>query len=709
MAKEGGRTRHQHDNGGDRRGSASLSTDQRASRSGRTPAHERRSGLEMTPQQLAQRQVPRFSEGPVLSLVAIAIALTLAVLFVGVGFSRPLHREVPLIGAYVQMGQFSYSAPVTAPTPVYPTGFIESGQPIYPNLVSSVTLKFRYVFKSALAHHVHGNVELKALVLSGNDTWKQLSTIQSPARFTGDESTVTRTFELTQLYALINSVSAQTNVAGSTYSVDIEPVVHVRGDVGSKAIDDTFAPVLPFVVTQNVITLAVSAPVAPPGATYTLPTVGSETASTLSPGKVGSIPHQVANVISVAKYQIRVPLIRILGWVFVGLALVLLGLHEFFRRRHTERSDEELVAARLHALIVPVRALVDQQGRTRIGIADFAHLAGLAVFLERPILYEMAGGTRTYAVDDDMERYVFVHSDDAPIDPVGSSPLDGAPDDRHSSVTADGGTNRLVGASSVGRHPHRSARSMVARGGAGIVVVAIAASMVVSFTASNTVPASRAGSSIQTRLISQLEPAGCASLSLTALVHGSGAFSNSVSNVLLLGSSGADTITDTGNGNCIVSGGGSDTITGTATDICISGPTLNVAAPCPVGNGVSVVPATQSFSGNSGGQEDLVLTNKTSITAMTIVIKVALTAGVSFSSYSNSYPGGVITESSSTAGGFITYTFVLGTGQVIAAGYPNGEVYAQYSDTGTAHDQGGDTWSVTSTSNGKTSTLTGTF
>jgi hypothetical protein len=29
--------------------------------------------------------------------------------------------------------------------------------------------------------------------------------------------------------------------------------------------------------------------------------------------------------------------------------------------------------------------------------------------------------------------------------------------------------------------------------------------------------------------------------------------------------------------------------------------------------------------------------------------------------------------------GTITYSFVLGGGQVIAAGYPNGEVYAQYS------------------------------
>jgi len=663
----------------------------------------------MTPQQLARRQLPRFSEGPVLSFVAIAIVLTLAVLNVAVGFSRPLHREVPQVGAYVQMGQFSYSAPVVAPTPVYPSGFIESGQPIYPSLVSAVTLKFRYNFKSALAHHVHGNVEVKALLLSGNDTWKRLSTIQSPAAFTGNVATVTSTLQLKALYSLINDVSAQTNVAGSSYSADIEPVVHVSGEVGGKAINETFAPVLPFVVTQNVITLDVSAPVAPPGATYTFPTVESETAATLNPAQAGSIPHQVANVIAVAKYQIRVPLIRLLGLVFAGLVFVLLGLHELLRRRRTERSDEELTAARVHALIVPVRSLVDAGGRAPIDIAAFAHLAELAVFLERPILYEMAAGTRTYAVDDDMQRYVFVHSDDVPVYSEDSIPLDGAPLDRHESLTIGGGQNHLVQASSSGRDRGRSRRSTVVRGAAGLVVAAIAASLVVSFTAGNTVPASNVGSSVRPRLISQLAPAGCASLNVTGLVAGSGVFSNSLSNVLVLGSGGADTITDTGSGNCIVSGGGSDTITGTATDICITGPTLNVAAPCPTGNGVSVVPATQSFANNSGGQEDLVLTNKTSITAMTIVIKVAQTAGVSFSSYSNSYPGGVITESSSTAGGFITYTFVLGAGQVIAAGYPNGEVYAQYSDTGTPHNQGGDSWSVTSTSNGKTSTITGTF
>ena len=691
---------------GDRR-RASSGANRQTSRL--TPARDRRSGIEMTPQQLAQRQLPRFGDGPLASLLAIAAALTLAVLCVAVGFSRPLHREVPLAAAYEQTGHFSYSAPVNAPTPVYPTGFIRSGQPIYPGLVSSVTVKFHYVFKSALAHHVHGSVEFKALLLSSDDTWKELSTIQSPADFTGNNAKVTSTLKLKGLYTLINKVSAQTNVAGESYSADIEPVVHVTGEVGGQSIDETFAPILPFVVTESVITLNVSAPVAPPGATYTLPTVGTETASTLNPVQVGSIPDQVDNVISVAKYQIRVSLIRLLGGVFAVVWLLLLALHELFRRRHTARSDEELIATRRHALIIPVSSFEDARGRTLIDIADFAHLAELAVFLERPILYEVEGGTRTYAVDDDLQRYVFVHVDDVPVHSQDPNRTDAEPVVEKASVTKEVSANGFVRASSAGRDPGRSGLAVFAIIGASVVALAVAVSLAVTFTASNAVPASSVGTSLQHRLISQLEPAGCASLSLTSLVEGSGTFANSVSNVLLLGSSGADTITDTGGGSCIVGGGGTNTITGTSTDICVSGPTLNDAAPCPVSNGVTAAPTSQTFSNNSGGQEDVTLTNKYSITAMTIVIKIAQTAGVTYSSESNSFPGGVVTQSSTTSGGVITYTTVLNSGQVIAAGYSNGEVYAQYSDNGTAHNQGGDTWSVTTTSNGKTSTVTGTF
>ena len=123
---------------------------------------------------------------------------------------------------------------------------------------------------------------------------------------------------------------------------------------------------------------------------------------------------------------------------------------------------------------------------------------------------------------------------------------------------------------------------IAARVGAGIVVLLVTITLVTSFTASTNVPTSKAGTSIQARLIMQMAPAGCSSLNLTVLVQGSGTFSNSQSHALVLGSAGSNTITDTGTGNCIVGGGGTDSTTGTATDICITGPTLNIANPCPI-------------------------------------------------------------------------------------------------------------------------------
>ena len=132
------------------------------------------------------------------------------------------------------------------------------------------------------------------------------------------------------------------------------------------------------------------------------------------------------------------------------------------------------------------------------------------------------------------------------------------------------------------RRLRRTRHVVAARVGAGIVVLLVTITLVTSFTASTNVPTSRVGTSTQARLIMQLAPAGCSSLALTVLVQGTGTFSNSQSHALVLGSAGSNTITDTGTGNCIVAGGGTDSTTGTATDICITGPTLNIANPCPV-------------------------------------------------------------------------------------------------------------------------------
>jgi hypothetical protein len=92
--------------------------------------------------------------------------------------------------------------------------------------------------------------------------------------------------------------------------------------------------------------------------------------------------------------------------VFAVLAAVAAFVHDRLRRRLARRSVEEHIASQLNALIVPVTELGPADGRSVVAVPDFASLAGLARFLERPILYEVHEGNRTYAVDDDVRRYV---------------------------------------------------------------------------------------------------------------------------------------------------------------------------------------------------------------------------------------------------------------------------------------------------------------
>jgi prepilin-type N-terminal cleavage/methylation domain-containing protein len=147
---------------------------------------------------------------------------------------------------------------------------------------------------------------------------------------------------------------------------------------------------------------------------------------------------------------------------------------------------------------------------------------------------------------------------------------------------------------------------------------------------------------------------------------------------------------------------------GTTTTTAVPPTTTTTTA---ASNGVTAV-ATPTIYGSSavnyGGQNQLALNNPSAITALTITINVAQTPTVTYNSEFNNFWGQWGTQSTSTSGGYITYTYVLNSGQTMNAGY-NGYFTAQYSGGGQPHDTSGDTWRVVSTSGGVTSTLNGTF
>jgi hypothetical protein len=124
-----------------------------------------------------------------------------------------------------------------------------------------------------------------------------------------------------------------------------------------------------------------------------------------------------------------------------------------------------------------------------------------------------------------------------------------------------------------------------------------------------------------------------------------------------------------------------------------------------VTNGVTV---SASETSATTDQELLTFVNSSSISALSVTISVT-TTGLTAKSKGDSFPSGTVSQSSQTSGAVIIYTTTLKANKTIPAGYSNATVYAQFKDLGNVHQSSGDTWSVTSTSNGIVSVLTGTF
>ena len=484
--------------------------------------------------------------GPLLAV--LGVLLLLGVVLAGVGFATPSSRWVQRENAYQQTGAFSYTAPLNKPSAVYPTGFAVTGQPLFAALFDTVAFGFRYRFVSGLTHRVHGTIGLKVLIMSPSSGWQHLRTIKATTSFGGDTAMVGGALVVKTLYRFLNELSAAAGTPGAQYSLELRPAVHVVGTVGGKAIDSTFSPVLPISVTPTVVRLDIVPTAAPLGATYA-PQTGQDALSlALKPVQSGSIPRRAANLVTIARYQLPVLAMRVLGLIALGLAILLAIVHDWLLRRHSRRPIEEQIATHFGCLVTPVDALVLPAGSTPTPVHDFTSLAVLARYLERPILRQTDESGSTYAVDDETRAYQYRAS------PFGKRRLHAAPS-----------TPVRKPADPAGRPP----RLVI---GGTLLALLIAITLVTSFTATTNVPASRAGVSSQTRQVSQLAPAACSSLGLTTVQFGSGNFSTTASHVLMIGTSGNNVISDYGGHNCIVGGGGWDVVSGAFSDVCIVGP-----------------------------------------------------------------------------------------------------------------------------------------
>ncbi|HWB22868.1 MAG TPA: signal peptidase I [Gaiellaceae bacterium] len=479
-------------------------------------------------------------------LVAAAIVL-------GIGFGMPSSRTALQPNAYEQSGTFSYSARVKTPSPAYPTGVATTGQALFLDSFNKVDLRFVYDFTSQLSHALTGTIELKALISSPSG-WQNIYEVEKREAFSGDHAVTGGALDLVSMRALITQLSTAAGTPGAEYTVALQPVVRLKGQVGGKPFHTTFSPSLPVSVTQAVVKLDI-APTPPPGSTFTVATGDPTLTQALHPATTGSLPERVANHVAIARYEIPIWPFRGVGIGLALLALLNMLLGHLLVGRLAGRPEEELIAERYHCLIVPVASF--ETGTDAIAkVLDFESLARLASYSERPLLRESREGRFVYGVEDDDHLYIFEAAEPVETGPQAPTRLSRMPSSKE-----------------------RSRRWWFPHPLGLAALVVVAATLAASFAATTTVPVSHAGVSSQARQLAQLLPALCASTGATNLIIATaGTTTGTTGADLILGRNVTGTLSlNGGNGNdCIVAGGHAGTTNnfngGSGTDVCI-GPT----------------------------------------------------------------------------------------------------------------------------------------
>ncbi len=495
--------------------------------------------------------------------IAAGIALLLGGLALVIGFTTPVAHTIPAVGAYNQVGTFSYRSTLDKPDTAYPDGVVTTGQPVFLSDFTSLDVHFGYRFATARSHHVTGTIRLDAVLSSTTSNWSRTYVLAKPVAFHGDASQVSGTVDLHKLRALTVQLGIDTGTPDTQYDWTLVPSVHVRGVVAGRRIAATFAPTLPFTFSAAVLALDAPAPATLPGATYAAPTTAETNATALQPVLAGTVRVRAPNSVTIVKFAVAVSALRGIGLGLVGLALLLIFTKPL-RKRRDVWSHETRVAHRLGCVIVDVVSLDSAVSSTGppTALPDFESLASFARYLERPILHDVGDGA--YATEDGGRLYVFRRDSERTATPQ-------AP------IVASDRVAPPVRASRVPRSTRRrTVVSLVCVTFAGLVAIGL----VTSFTATNTVPMSQVGISKQTLDVNQLASPYCSSLSLTKLVVATTSTVTGTSgNDLVLGrnATGAQQLNGGAGDDCIIAGGGtsstSNTIDGGAgTNICIGAP-----------------------------------------------------------------------------------------------------------------------------------------
>jgi hypothetical protein len=319
-------------------------------------------------------------------------ALAALGLFAALGalaWTRPAERDVTVAGAWAHAGAFSYTASV-APSAVYPTGRIATGDTVFTRLAKRLDVAFDYRLESRAAADVRGAVALGA-VLSDGEGWSRRLTLAPAEPFAGTSARVVGTLDLRAVGTLVERMRRLTGSTATLFTVTVQPVVEVAGYAGPTVLDERYAPALRLALDASGLRPAPSSDGA---------------ASAFAVRRPGPAVVSAPAVLRLGPVAVDVARARLLGGLGVGVSLLvaLVALGVALRTRPDAR---EAARRRFGARLVDADARVPES-RWVTDVARADELARIAEHYDRVVLRTTSDDADVYLVDDGVTVYRLV-------------------------------------------------------------------------------------------------------------------------------------------------------------------------------------------------------------------------------------------------------------------------------------------------------------
>ncbi len=334
-------------------------------------------------------------------LTASAIAAAVFVVLGAIAFTRPASKLTPATTAYTQNTSFAYSASAKA-GPVYATGAIHTGDPIFVSLVHELGVRVNYQFVSGAQHSVVGT-EKVTLKLTGQSGWSRSLVLTPATRFSGDHTSTVVELDIRQIQKLLGQVSTLTGISG-VYTISVVPEVHITGTVAGHPLNLSFNPAMNFSLSGSQLVPQGATNTASASTTGDASAAGSPATSFTAarPGSVGT-PGTAPTTITVLGVSPKVSLLREIS--ILGLLLSAAAALFFYLRKRGEPFEESVrIQSQYGHMIVPIVG-GDDLGWPPVDVPSIKSLVMLAESGQRLILHNRKDNVDTYMVNEEGTVY----------------------------------------------------------------------------------------------------------------------------------------------------------------------------------------------------------------------------------------------------------------------------------------------------------------